>query len=840
MATRYSNTLLGAAILLLSLSADARPPETTPWPSFRGGPQNQGRSPFALSTSLERSVSAAHLGGLIWATPVIDHEGRVFVGSSNKKIFALDAKGSSLWSQSLFSHPDSLIDSASLLTRDGQLVVPGGDGFLHSFDAASGELKWRFQAHGASADSHASGVHVNSFEGNVVEGPQGLLYAGSDNGDLYCLDGQGREQWFFRTGMMVWSAPAFSLDGKWLAFGSLDGNLYLLDPQSGKQLAVLRIGSDIKASVAADGARMLYFGAADGYFRAVEISSDSTGAPVLKVRWAYHVGSEIYSSAALASDAVIFGTMNGRILSLTLDGSLRWSYQTYSAVAASPLLTADGLIIVGAANGKLYVLDQASGQRLWSFSTTQQTRKVNLDSSPVLSPSGAIWVGSYRGQLHQIGGATCSAPEPHPACEFGGVEDTPTFGMNAPLQDAAVLRHESPTEGFREAPLRDLAPTSHLNLRLAAYDSQRFISEASLSASSIRIQLWKDGASIPNPRLELRWTVSSDGKTLNLHPLRAWTPGARYQLKIAAKYYRQSNWIWDRLQWLGMKPVTGELEFTISPPATVRPDLVRHPGWDVAQVYLSQPAALDTYIPAALDGQGFILKPFAVTEEDPRFLLLSLPGIPTNTGVQFLPEPARSNVLQAEWRAGALRADGEFSISAMGGTVRFTDFRVVAPIDPRGELTRGEISAVASCREINGNGSQYRFPFSLVNQVCDPWLRLIAQMNFETTPVREPSTQPAEPLVTLAPSGRVGQDLDVSVSLENGEHLPVGSHLLSMLLYSKRDKRVLFKHFLRTEISSNERGSSVRLTIPRVGKLAFKTDVGAAVFWNTQEATLSR
>jgi len=805
------------------------------WATFRGGKQNLGNSPYALKTSTQTTAQAIKLGGLLWATPVIDSAGRVFLGSSNKRIFALDSNGNRLWTASLLDRADSLVDSAAALTTDGQLVVPGGDGFLHSFDVKTGAVNWTFRAHGASDDSHSSGVTVNSFEGNVQQGPNGWLYAGSDNGDLYCVDLQGRERWFFHTGMMIWSAPTFAVDGSWMAFGSLDGYVYLLDPQTGKLLTKLKVGSDVKASIATDGRSMLYFGAADGLFRAVEIRRETSGLK-LKLRWSYSAGSEIYSSAALGPDSVTFGSMGGTVHSLTLNGKVRWTYPTYSPVASSPLLTTDHRVIFGAANGKLYVLDHATGMRDWSLQTSSLTRKVNLDSSAVLDSRGSIWVGSYQGILHRIGGAVCSGPIPDTRCEFGGHADTPRFGMSSIPENQALLRYESFEEGFQDHPSRPLDKTALLHLRLAAYSNGQFLSDAAISASGVDIRLWKNGQQVRDPSREMNWNVSSDGKYLNIHSSTFWTSGAHYVLEVRGRYYRQTSWFWDRLKWFGLKKFEGHFEFEVAPATTLAVDEPFKRGWQMHSLYLNQPSALDTYIPAALDGQAFIVKPFGMTNDEANFLLLALPALPGEKGVTFTPEPARTNTLQAMRSGNGLLARGNFKLSAMGGTVSFQDFLLAARVGPTENLEAVEIGAVASCRQIQGNGSNYQFPFSLVNQVCDPWLRMIAYLNIQATPL-EPRHGGNAVAVEVSPRKTFPWTRDLTATLRFHPSTPVsaGPHLFSAILYDSATKEVLAKQFTRLEITEGNATPPLSVSLAGFASGARKSTSTFAFFWDTEE-----
>src|SRR4051794_28718378 len=62
----------------------------------------------------------------------------------------------------------------------------------------------------------------------------GLVYAGSDDGNVYAVDAAtGAQRWAFRTGGAIWSTPALS--GKLVIFGSADDSVYAPDAATGRQ-----------------------------------------------------------------------------------------------------------------------------------------------------------------------------------------------------------------------------------------------------------------------------------------------------------------------------------------------------------------------------------------------------------------------------------------------------------------------------------------------------------------------------------------------------------------------------------------------------------------------------
>src|ERR1700682_4373803 len=79
-------------------------------------------------------------------------------------------------------------------------------------------VKWKFHTHGFVVSSPA-----------VADG---VVYVGSNDGNLYAIDAaSGKQKWTFRTGSRVDSSPLVANGVAY--FGSYDGNFYALDTATG-------------------------------------------------------------------------------------------------------------------------------------------------------------------------------------------------------------------------------------------------------------------------------------------------------------------------------------------------------------------------------------------------------------------------------------------------------------------------------------------------------------------------------------------------------------------------------------------------------------------------------
>lgn len=722
-------------------------------------------------------VAEFDTGGLVWATPVIDESGNVYIGAANKYFYSFTHEGQKRWEYRIDSKADSLIDSAAALipaigTQAALVVVPGGDGALHALNRVTGERVWKFEAHGASDSTHQSGVVVNSFEGNVQYSPaHRLIYAGSDNGTMYAVDPSGVEKWSKKTGMMIWTAALISPDQKWMTFGSLDGRLYFLDPATGTELAHPYHGkADIKSSPTTDGQGNIYFGNSNGEITSLKVTPHTgTHKYALHRNWVFKTGREVYSSPAFADGKVLFGSVDGCFYALNaLDGTLAWKFDAYSKILSSPVVTGDGVVLFGAKNGKIYALNLAKGDRIWSYRATLDPIKSNLDASIAIDSTGMIHVGSYNGKIYHVPFEYClTHTNDKERCEFGGQKDSIGFEVPKGQSNLATL------VWIPSQTNRTFDSSGSLQMRLVVLENQEFIENAAIDSlpDQLHVEI--------SPSVEFKAQVSSDGKYLNIIPKDFFNPNTNYKIKVSGTYYKQShNFIWDRLNpanWVGA-PFETEQTFKIKP-SQGDPWIGLHAEstvtWGLKSLYLLQPEAMDTYTPAALDGQGYLITAFGFDSNLQKMLMLAIPAIPEHDGNEnrfiLMPEPSKTFVLSGRFQNDNLKGQGSFTLAAMGGEMSLNPMTFSASLDPQTGDLDGQIQASTFCLSIKGNGSKYSFPLSLANQLCDAYGYLHAMGLFKGVRIVEKPT-PAK-VTRLRSNGHPEIEVDLRLPALTGPHL---------------------------------------------------------------------
>ena len=190
-------------------------------------------------------------GNFIWATPAVAND-RVYFGSMDQKVYALDLDGQLIW-----EFPTGGAVTAEPLVEDGRVYIGSFSSDFYALDAENGNMIWKFP-------------DANNWYWSRAVTNGDTLFVGSTDGNLYALDaGTGRLRWVFPTNGSIVGSPA--LIGDRVAVGSTDGRVRLVRQQDGLDETQCNVGADIKAPLTAQG-NSLFFRSSDRSIRALEIS----------------------------------------------------------------------------------------------------------------------------------------------------------------------------------------------------------------------------------------------------------------------------------------------------------------------------------------------------------------------------------------------------------------------------------------------------------------------------------------------------------------------------------------------------------------------------------------
>jgi outer membrane protein assembly factor BamB len=376
-------------LLLLTTSAAAAPA------MFRGDAAHRGVY-TAIGSKLVGMQWRFPTGGDVISSPAVAG-GFVYIGSGDGKLYAIDElTGVQRWAfeagSPVHSSPAIAGDTLYFVTRKSVLIA---------LDAKRGKLRWSVTT-GADAPwpwGHESG---DFYISSPVLANDLVLFGGGD-GTLYAVDAaRGAIRWKALTGDRIRATPAVADGGVYV--GNARGRLYRFELATGRKewtfdtagaaLDSGKFGWDrttLQSSPAvADG--VVYVGSRDGSFYAVDAKSG-------KLRWKKDDGFPwVITSPAVADGHVFIGSSDGHYVA-SLDaatGKEDWKTNVDVLVWSSPAVASDA-VIAGDGAGRVNAFDRMTGKQLWTF----RAGTSDLYSSPAVD-GDLVFIGSTDGAVYAL------------------------------------------------------------------------------------------------------------------------------------------------------------------------------------------------------------------------------------------------------------------------------------------------------------------------------------------------------------------------------------------------------------------------------------------------------
>ncbi|MBN1832744.1 MAG: PQQ-binding-like beta-propeller repeat protein, partial [Deltaproteobacteria bacterium] len=312
---------------------------------------------------------ACETGGYVYSSPAIGADGIIYVGSDDKKLYAIDpdraVNPDGTMTPKWVFETDNRVYSSPAVGADGTIYVGSHDFKLYAINP-NGTKKWEF-------------VTGSWVESSPAIGADGTIYVGSWDKYLYAVNPDGTEKWAFETGGYVKSSPAIGSDGT-IYVGSDDHNLYAIN-SDGTQKWVFETENRVRSSPAIGADGTICVGSDDCNLYAINPSGTK--------KWEFATGGFVYSSPAIGSDGTIYaGSDDKKVYAINPDGTKKWEFTTGGLVYSSPAIGADGTIYVGSNDDRLYAIS-SDGDATGSFETGGY-----VWSSPVIGDDGTVYVGS--------------------------------------------------------------------------------------------------------------------------------------------------------------------------------------------------------------------------------------------------------------------------------------------------------------------------------------------------------------------------------------------------------------------------------------------------------------
>ncbi|MEX2719046.1 MAG: PQQ-binding-like beta-propeller repeat protein [Candidatus Sigynarchaeum springense] len=578
---------------------------------MRGDTRNRGLAPtlaWKPPSIAESAVFRFRTGNGVFSTPVIDMDERIYVGSADRKFYAIDPLNDiELW------HVDvgGIIDSAACIDDVKKAIyLACGDGKIHAFSMIDGRELWNKDFLRDRSKDQFSLSSNYWFEANIVLGPDGFLYAANDDFYLYKISpDDGSIVWGYRTGFLVWSAPSFSSDGC-VYLPGFDHDFHVLDMETGKLRWKIDLRGALVSSAAVGDDGTIFVASFNGNVYAIDPGKDPgnrkgkrKGISKGTIKWTFPTGGHVYASPAVAPDGVIYiGSTSGTFYAIdAVTGIQRWSYYIGDAIRCSASVGPDPeraepyLVYVGGGDGVLYAMTP-SGKIRWSYDIMSRASEIdypNINASIALGNAGlatasaggdVIWI-PYNYYLVNpddpgfVSGGLFTAKSPGASWHLV----TPGGKVDHAAVDAAAL----PAQIF---------PVSTVSLRLLMH-GESGVSPVEVDPGTLKVE--------PAPPFAFRVELQSDRCTINVIPLEILQPGLVYRLNVSVVYRH------------GGRP--GMLNSSIplvTAPETGETSIVSFPGkvFNIVKMAIPQPPIIPS-----LNQIGFasLVIPFTIIAHDP-------------------------------------------------------------------------------------------------------------------------------------------------------------------------------------------------------------------------------
>jgi outer membrane protein assembly factor BamB len=192
--------------------------------------------------------------------------------------------------------------------------------------------------------------------------------------------------------------PAVTRDGVYAA--NADGELFRLDPVSGKKVWKLDTGFKISAAVGAGEGLVIV-----GGLKSELAAFDEDGS----LRWFTKVTSEVLSAPQIVDGMVVVRTSDGRISALSVqDGKRQWLYERATPTLIvrnhAGVMIRRGVVYAGFAAGKLAAINLSNGALVWESAVSQPRGNTELErisdiTSLPVADAESVCAVAFQGRL---------------------------------------------------------------------------------------------------------------------------------------------------------------------------------------------------------------------------------------------------------------------------------------------------------------------------------------------------------------------------------------------------------------------------------------------------------
>ena len=220
------------------------------------------------------------------SSPTIGPDGTIYAMGGNGRLSSISPDGQVNWTAEI----GPTLKSAPALGRDGTVYVSSMNGKLYAVAPpdqgghdSEGRVLWTFRFAEFPGDeppvvkhSPPAGADGIGSGSSPSIGPDGTIYVGANNSNLYAVSPDGHMVWMFQAEREIagiWTTAALSPDNNLLYFGANKGGIYALNRQDGSLRWQFPIVGSVYSSVAVDARGTVYTASTVGHVYAIDGAS---------------------------------------------------------------------------------------------------------------------------------------------------------------------------------------------------------------------------------------------------------------------------------------------------------------------------------------------------------------------------------------------------------------------------------------------------------------------------------------------------------------------------------------------------------------------------------------
>jgi outer membrane protein assembly factor BamB len=375
----------------------------TPWPKFQHDARNSGSSPYTGPQN-PGVIWKFKTDGLVRSSPAIDANGRIYIGSDDGNLYAINSDGSLAWKY----YTGTMVRSSPAIDIKNRIYFVTGENDNSALTAVDidGQYMWKLDLTGDCSGSSPNiaedgTIYINSW---VIS--ESIYY-------LYAINPDGTMKWQYETDAQkssyydsYWIPEAPAIGAKGTIYVTAQ-HLYGINPDGTfkwkyehyqgytfKDLSYPSVGNGLTASFTEGetilfGCEKLYltYLRYDGvgmyrwvlsnkdygyYYPVTSPSNSATGASAFKCSnftclvtdatgWIRYVNTGNYTASSPVidvNDSIYVGSGDGNFYAISADGTKRGQLQCAGGIQSSPAIGADGTIYVGCDDGCLYAIGE--------------------------------------------------------------------------------------------------------------------------------------------------------------------------------------------------------------------------------------------------------------------------------------------------------------------------------------------------------------------------------------------------------------------------------------------------------------------------------------------------